>query len=68
VFKEALASIPSLEKEKQILYILNKVEEKLSQLKIKATVGCECVGCTFNPSPWKAEAGGSLSGRPVWST
>jgi hypothetical protein len=23
---------------------------------------------TFNPSTWEAEAGGSLSSRPAWST
>jgi hypothetical protein len=23
---------------------------------------------TFNPSTWEAEAGGSLSSRPTWST
>jgi hypothetical protein len=26
------------------------------------------VACTFNPTIWEAEAGGSLSSRPAWST
>jgi hypothetical protein len=26
------------------------------------------VAHVFNPSTWKAEAGGSLSSRPAWST
>jgi hypothetical protein len=39
-----------------------------SSIKTEQQQETEPVAHTFNPSSWEAEAGGSLSLRPVWST
>jgi hypothetical protein len=45
----------------------NPLEVKLYPI-FKDAAGPGVVMHTFNPSTWEAEAGGSLSSRPAWST
>jgi hypothetical protein len=59
-----MGSVPSSEKSKGDNRIGNVVEE----LKGSPKGGRAVVAHAFNPSTWEAEAGGSLSTRPAWST
>jgi hypothetical protein len=45
-----------------------KLTDQVSPAVKKETGGWAVVVHAFNPSIWKAEAGGFLSSRPAWST